>query len=359
MTTNLDDLVSKAWPTSPPEDAARLTKLTPEEERIVCVRLAALLEVEQGKRPASRAPEGDPRSISSSGFQSLVRRWRKERQVATLLPYATRQPRKPKTSSKEKEFESALEGLLRKDPAMPLVTVSKQAMTMSGTVMAINSARLRARALRSTIRVDQRWLKENFGKELLSDVSVLGADVDGAGHVDKAVIALLVDVASGYILGHAIGVIAESLNLQRAALIDGLANVASHRMDRDDIRSVALDCVVGMGDECAVARTGEMLRASTVPLTVIDHPTRRCGDRVTDVLDGEIDILPLRPREGRGSRRTGNTLWELDRLVRAGAKAVEVHNAIREPQILAAIGAARTGLGSISAVLRPVVDSLS
>lgn len=359
MTTELDNLVVKAWPTSLPEDAARLTKLTPEQEKIFCVRLAALLEVEQGERPASRAPEGDPRSISNSGFQSLVRRWRKQRTVSALLPYETRQPRKPKALPKSDEFEAFVETLLRKDPGTPLVTVSKRAMKATGAKMAINSARHRARAVRSAIRADKAWLKENYGKELLSDVCILGADLEGKSASDKAVIAVLVDVASGYIHGHAIGPITESLDLQRAALADGLANVASRRLDRDDVGSVTLDYVIGVGTDEAVSSISETLRASGAPVTLIDNPTRRCGDRATDVLDGAIDILALRPRQGRGPGRSGNTRWEVERLVRAGAKAVESHNAAREAQILGAIGTARTSLGSISALLRPVVDSLS
>jgi hypothetical protein len=354
MTTEIDNLVIKAWPTSPPEDAARLSKLTPEEERLVCVRLKALLEVEQGKRPASRAPEDDPRSIGSNGFQSLVRRWRKQRQVSTLLPYATRQPRKPKVTSETDEFETILETLLRKDPGMSLVTVSMQAIKASGSNIAINSARLRARAVRASIRSNEAWLKANYGKEILSDVCILGADLEGKSGVDTAVIALLVDAASGYIHGHAIGPIKESLDLQKAALADGLANVASRRLDRDDVGSVTLDCVIGVGTDEAVSSMSEKLRESGASVTVIDNPTRRCGDRANDVLDGAVDFLALRPRQGRQSRRFGNARWELERLIRAGAKAVEDHNAVREARIISAIGTARKNKGKILEALESV-----
>lgn len=359
VTVKLREVVLKAWPEGlAEEDSALLAKLTLDEENIICVRLAALLEVEQGIRPAYRAPSGDPRDISSSGFQSLVRRWRMDRTVRTLLPYATREPRRPKSTSDHDAFEAALERLLREDPSVPLVTVSKAAMASTGTKMAVNSARLRARSKRSAIRADEKWLNENYGRELLSDVCILGAEIDDDTTTSTSVIALVIDVASGYILGHAIGAITQSLELQRSSLADSLANISMQRLDRDCSEEAKLTVVLGTGDAAAVASMSEKLSSCGAAVNVIDHATRRKGDRVADVVDGEIDVLALRPRQGREARRTGTTVWGLDRLVRVGAQAVETHNAARKERIFRAIGNDRTGIGSISKVIRPVVDSL-
>ncbi len=348
-------LLARAWPEGISEhDASLLRKLPREEEELVRTRLFALLEVEAGTRPASRPPEQDPRGLSASGFQSLVRRWRTDRGVQTLLPYAGRRSRARDDTPEHRIVVEMLDELLRADPRASLVTISKMALDQSGVRLALNTVRSLARERRSAMLSDPAWLATNYGRHILADVCALGSTVRVGKDDAAAAIALVVETASGIVLGHAVGPIDDAPALQRSAMAAGLASIVGEGIDIVAGTSAGLTIVLAPDTPAAYAAA---LHRGAPNITIVDSPRRRPGDRVADLLDGSIDVLALRPRGGRAARRAPNPAWDVARLAVAAQEAVDTHNRDRLARIRDAISDDRlTPMGCMVRVLRPVVD---
>ncbi|WP_301091469.1 hypothetical protein [Sphingomonas sp.] len=348
-------LLARAWPEGISEhDASLLRKLPREEEELVRTRLFALLEVEAGTRPASRPPEHDPRGLSASGFQSLVRRWRTDRGVQTLLPYAGRRARARDDTPEHRIVVEMLDELLRADPRASLVTISKMALDRSGVRLALNTVRSLARERRSAMLSDPAWLATNYGRHVLADVCALGSTVRVGKDDAAAAIALVVETASGIVLGHVVGPIDDAPALQRSAMAAGLALIVGEGIDVVAETSTALTIVLAPD---APAAFPAAVRRAAPGVTIVDSPRRRHGDKVADLLDGSVDVLTLRPRGGRAARRADSPTWDADRLAMAAQEAVDTHNRVRLARVKDAIPANHLApFGRMVEVLRPVVD---
>ncbi len=348
-------LLTRAWPTGiSDEEASLLRKLPFEDETLVRIRLSSLLEVDAGTRPASRPPEHDPRGLTASGFQSLVRRWRSDRSVQTLLPYAGRTPRRRDDTPSHETVSHVIDEMLAADPRASLVTISKNALQRSGVQLAVNTVRSLARERRMAMRSDPAWLAENYGHHMLADVCALGSTV-ATDHGDVvAVIALLVESASGIVLGHAVGPVDASFALQRSAIADGLVAIVGDGIDVIGDFSSVLTIVAAAE---APENYATSIRRASPHNAIVDSDRRRPGDRVSDLLDGAIDVLPLRPRGGRAARRSQNARWDPVRLATATQEAIDAHNRDRLALLRAAVPDNRLGpMGRMVEALRPVVD---
>lgn len=353
----LRDTVRRAWPHGiDPDGEMLLAKLNPDEQQVAERRLAALLEVEAGERPASRAPSDDPRGITNSGFQSLVRRWRQDRHPRILLPYAGRAKRQRGASDAHGALERELDRLLAEPGPWTLVTLTREALARTGVGLALNTARIVARERRAALRADPSWLAEHYGRQLLSDVSALGIECEAGGGVHPAIIAVTVEVSSGLVLGHAVGPAPGALALQRSALAEGLATLISRRLDVQRPQPADLTIVVGGADIKLLDAVATALREGAPTTTVVAGERRRSGDRLADVLDGAIDALPLHPRGGAPRRVcAGGTPWSEAHLASFAADAVDAHNAIRIARLDAAHVGPRSPMGVMVSALRPVV----
>ncbi|MET3761882.1 hypothetical protein [Sphingomonas sp. UYEF23] len=357
----LRNTVREAWPDGvDPDGEALLAKLNPDEQNVAEHRLAALLEVEAGQRPASRAPLNDPRGITNAGFQSLVRRWRQERHPRTLLPYASRAKRQRGESDAHQALERALDGLLAEPRPWTLVTLTREALARTGVTLALNTARIVARERRARLRADPVWLAEHYGRQLLSDVCALGIECEAGGGEHPAVIAATVEVSSGLVLGYAVGPTIRALALQRSALAQGLATLVSRRLDVQRPLPADVTIVVGTSDMQQLHTMDMALREGAPTATVVAGERRRSGDRLADVLDGAIDTLPLHPRGG-APRRVGarGTPWSEAHLASFAANAVAAHNAIRFARLDAAEIDSWSGIGVMVSALRPVVAAVA
>ena len=357
---SLAEAVRRAWPKGVPEkDVMLLSKLSTEDERLVAARLSALLSVEAGTRPASRAPADDARGLTDSGFQSLVRRWRADRSVSTLMPYAGRALRRRGDTADHRAVVAVVDELLKADPEMGLVPLSRQAARRSGSELAPNSVKLIARERRAMLRSDGGWIASRYGNAILSDVCALPAEVEvSPGATAGALIALVVETASGIILGHAVGGSDSALELQRSAMADALAGTITQRLDIVGSVASTLRIVVAPGDEDGALAYARAIRRAMPAAHVVDAPRRRAGDRVADLLDGAVDVLRLRPRGGRPTRRATASTWEETRLVDVAGEAVITHNEGRIALLRSALpDADLASIGRMVTALRPVVEA--
>jgi hypothetical protein len=364
MSEGLDDLlrdmVRLAWPHGvDPDGEALLVRLSPDEQMVAARRLAALLEVEAGERPASRAPSDDPRGITNSGFQSLVRRWRQDRHPRTLLPYAARAKRPRGTTEAHVALERELDRLLAEPVPWTLVALTREALARTGVSLALNTARIVARERRSALRADPAWLADHYGGQILSDVCALGFECEGEVDAHPAVIAATVEVSSGLVLGHAVGPAPQALALQRSALAQALAKLVGRRLDVQRPEPADVTVVVGGGDTNSLGALAMALRDAAPTATVIAGERRRSGDRLADALDGTIDALPLHPRGGAPRRvGAGGTPWSKANLESLAGIAVEAHNAIRLGRLDAASVGPRLAMGAMVSALRPLVAAV-
>lgn len=350
----LGQLLDHAWPEGlSDQNQSRMRKLSAEDELLVRMRLNALLEVDAGERPATRPPAGDPRGLTASGFQSLVRRWRADRSVQTLVPYAGRTPRIRDDTPDHRLVAREIDELLRSDPDASLVAVAKAALRRSGASLAINTIRSLTRERREILRSEPEWLARNYGKNILLDVSALGLSISADDGDTIGAIALLVECSSGIVLGHAIGHLDEAPALQRSAIADGLTKIISEGIDVDG-DPAKLTLVIAPGESAAYAAA---LREVSPTVTIIDSPRRRPGDRVAELVNGAIDILPLRPRGGRAARRSQSSTWDAVRLAVAAEEAVSAYNQDRLECVKAAMSQDRlVSMGRMVEALRPVLD---
>ncbi len=355
MNPNLEKLVRRAWPTGlSADEESLLRKLSSEDERLVEVRLAALIEVEEGARRATRAPDDDPKGLTSSGFQSLVRRWRAHRRVETLLPYAGRAPRQRSDTQDHHAVSALIDEMLRKEPDASIDALARAAHRQSGVALAFNTVRAIARERRDAFRQDPSSLRRSYGRHLLADVCPLGAQIAVGSAFDRAVIALLIEAASGLVLGHAVGAAEASFELQRRSMSAGLASL---NLDSLDVRREELASLTIVTPQDTPPSYTAALRAVLPVGQIVNSPQRRVGDRAANMLNGSVDILPLRPRGGRAARRTEDILWDAARISQVADEAVRSHNAVCLKHLRAAMSdRGFVSIGSMYGALKPVVD---
>lgn len=228
-----DDPLAEAWPDGMPEaDRLFLAALGERERQLVMRRLDAVMRADRGE---PLAPLADGIGLKRAAFFNLRRAWR-QRSLAALLPHAARPGRRVEAKADDPRRKRAGE-LLQQRAGRRNVDIAKLMVAEDptlvgdgphGRLVAIQKMERLVRHERARLAVDPAFLRQAYGGGLVLDLSAISIVMEGQ---KLAVAALLVETASGLILGHAIGSSNETVGVQLEALTVARSFLATRRAD--------------------------------------------------------------------------------------------------------------------------------
>jgi hypothetical protein len=248
------DLFARAWPAGPVRSDVALYETLSEAQRdAVLLRLEKMLEAETGA--TSQAALSRAIGVGRSYFLKLHRRWKADRRLSTLVPYQTRPARRTARNRLNELMELTVRRLLRRaPPGVRNVDVANEAalwevrrqsrldrmrgVAPSGDdVIEVDRSRIGVALatigfVRRELAADAAWLKEYYGEALILDLTAIALAVtdDCDGH-RQAVVALVIERASGLVMGHAMGTVEHASELPFAAIAMAEERLASDRLD--------------------------------------------------------------------------------------------------------------------------------
>lgn len=355
-----DELFAKAWPEGATKsDLALLESLSEDQRDAALLRLEKMLEADLGV--AKQASLARALGINRSYFLTLHRRWKVDRRLSTLVPYQARPARRMVRSRANELMELTVRRLLLRSPSrLRNSEIAKRATArearrrdrlerMKGRSPDAPSTKIdldRSRndaALKIVHRVrrelasDVTWLKRRYGGEIALDVTAISlALVNEAGVHRQAIVALVIEAASGFILGHAMGSFEIALELSTSAIAMAKARLDRETLDVCDVASekTNVSAIVADVPVPSSGGAGEMPSAvaSDDHLELRRGSARRYGLLTREYIGPRIGRMIIHPR----ATYTGNAKLDLAgrRYVEAGpddaaalwAYEVERHN---------------------------------
>ena len=330
-------LLAIAYPDGiPPGEAAHLASLPPDRAELVARRLAAVLEAERDVRPglaelATRA------GVDRSVFFQLRRQWRERRSLSVLTPFAGT----PLRGAIDRGGSKTAMPIVRRLVAASLDFVSagviaKQVVREMREEVSYKTALRLVRLERQKSATDADYLRRNYGRTLLLDISAVDIPISGVESA-VAIAALVMDRASLLVLGAATGESSDMPSLQSVAIRRAHRLLGEERLDRTmPLHDLLVEFVRADGGTALMAAADERERRSNVE--VVAAGPRRFGRRASGLLGGRLGGLRLMPHAtatGRpgsatlGTRRSPVTVQQAAELV---DRAVLGHN---EPRIAA------------------------
>ncbi|MCV0386158.1 MAG: hypothetical protein K5821_06960 [Nitrobacter sp.] len=317
------------------EHAAWLA-MTLEKREIALRRSAAIASVLSSSASASEAAlEAE---VSLPRFYSLLRAWKRSRSLGAIVPHTKSRGRNrtqtpPEVESLAREFVSDHPSLTHEALAKAIVE------RLPGVVSLSKARRVVAKEKVRRNRLDLGGAN-GFGRQLLIDRSALGLEIRRAdGVLDYAVFAAVADVATGYIIGHAVGTTqAGGAGLQLDATSMAITNLLAEPTPPESVLAMSVDrVVVALDSENPLERLEEAKRIYQLGgefEPVISPGTRPVGIRLNRLISGRLGGLKLRPSstfatlnkrlpEDNGETAPGLSLHDAMEVVRV---AVVKHN---------------------------------
>lgn len=297
--SNSDALILRdAWPDGPdPADAALWSLLNEQARAVVTARLKALIAVERGARPAAvyaKAAGMDP-----TRFSRLRKRWLEERSLRTVIPQAHRRVRRI-TPRYDFAWATGDDKLVEREvhQASCNASVSSIARRVVEGVHGTMSLQTATRLVRQQIaqdRLDPDSLREKFGDELRIDLSAVSLALSGQrdDEAPAVVVAMVLEVASGLILGSAAGEAAVSIKLQHEAIANAIKFL---NIDERQAINSRMTIVLGWAEDRRLWDLAYALHGLPGVERIIEKTPGRFGKGIVEILGHRIDRLRLRPK---------------------------------------------------------------
>lgn len=299
--------MAAVWPRGmPSRDRLIFEGLLPAERSKVIARLDAVRRAEAGE---PLAPLAAAVGLSRAAFYNLRSAFR-ERSLEGLVPNIRRAPRRTRdpAGSSVRTFARALlveRGLEMRnvDLARLLLERAHPGPEIGGETdqTRLQWAERLVRHERRAIALDPVFLRANFGRRILVDVTAVSVFLPGDDEL--AVVSVCLDAASGLVLGSMLGRIDNAVELERAAVDEAHRFVRRNRADRavpewppTDLRLMLPPSAQGPGDD------GE-LRAAAGRFEVRFPGTYAYGSELVQLTGPRIGRLPLAPRRTLGISR--------------------------------------------------------
>lgn len=328
-------LIQLVWPGGiPAREGAFLRSLNPDDLEVVTRRLNAVWRAEQGEQPLEWLAEFA--GVSRARFYVLRKAWA-ERDLPGLL---RQQTRRPWSKVEESPLVEASVQYLRdngpnsrnRDIARALIAAGALGTPESvPTVTQIQKLDRYIRVARRLLQTDPDFLAKHYGHGLLIDL--VGTDVIlDLEEPQAAVIALVVETASGMIFASGIGAAADENLLQASVIKQALQFVTSNRFDRrlTDCKGPDLFCAVSL--DMNSSRASKVFRhfANKVLITRTGGYAR--GLQSAQLLGPKIGPFGLTPRRLRNpadavsDENSHRNLISLERATAMLIDAVAVQN---------------------------------
>ena len=297
---DVERLFGLVWEDGVPErERVIFEGLSTDDRAEVLARLEAVWRAENGEawKPLARTL-----GLGRSAFFNLRRHWR-ERSLEGVIPFARQAPRRIETAPDAPIRRRARRLLIEDGLSCGNAELARRLVEQAGPDDEIGggSAQTRLQWAERLVRHERRalardgaYLRVNYGRRILVDVSAVSIVLEGEREL--AVAAFCVDVASGLVLGTAIGRLRTTLELQRSAVDDAWRYVRDHAADRAS--GVWPPC--GLHLMLPPATDGPVrddeLRAVTSELVVRGPGRYAFGRELVQLLGPRIGRIPLAPR---------------------------------------------------------------
>ena len=293
-------LLRRAWPDRPRDDEAALLRSLPLARRQKALaRLKALLEIEDARRDNPRGHADMKRiaadaGLTSDGLFAIRQKWAAARELSAIVPYLGRAERQPTQRSDDDPVVLAARRLIAERPEdsdSVLASALRQEFDLSAPVL----VRL-VRRLRRDDATDPQRIGAVFGRALLLDVCAIDRVTLG-DDPRMILVALVVERASGWILGHQVVAAGDdSLAAQAKAVDMARTLIERERIDAPD-GSAAAYVTLGDGPLLhAAAEAALHLKRQGVDFAVNSFGPRRYGSRLVALLGKRLGRLWWRPR---------------------------------------------------------------
>ncbi|WP_375393486.1 hypothetical protein [uncultured Sphingomonas sp.] len=356
----------------PSRDRVVLDAVPAAGRRQLLDRLEAVWRAEQGE---PLGPLADLAGLKRAAFYNLRVAWRAH-SLAGLVPHDTRSGRRVDVGD-DSPLRKEAETLLRANPLSRNVDVARAMIDANPELVPDDAGPNHGLTVlqrlqrlvgdeRRRLTADAAFVRAAYGGELVLDLTAVQIVLDGAER-SLAVAAILMETASGIVLGSALGMKDDGRSLQRDALIAGLSFLSLNSADLPPLRDVTPglgwmlppdiepDSLVGLVEP----HVGELMAGRAGGFSF--------GQQVLQIVGPRIGRTPLNPR------RTLTADMEIDEYLKRRvapvvtlkearaiwAREVERHNADRVSALTkAGIVSAGVPDGRLAAVIRAVLTAL-
>ena len=274
-----------------PEEEAIWLTLSADQRDVAFARSGALEGYEAaGRRDARTWIERS--GMSEPRFYALAAAWRKERSLAKLIPHAKR--RAPRATLDRHDVVDAARSAVRERSDESREAIAAELFARFGSPSLSWMRRLVARE-RGSLEKEQAAGGGGFGRTLVVDGTalVLPLVTDDEEEVDWAAAAFVLDVATGSIVGHALGRVPVDRRLYAEAAAAAEASISRLRPSSAGMAAPVIRTTLPV-DVVAAFREDERFRGLGNVETV--WSSRSGGSELVKVLGGRLGDLDLRPR---------------------------------------------------------------
>ncbi len=367
-------LIGLVWPEGIAERDRTVLEAVPVADRNRLLdRLEAVWRADRGE---PLGPLADLAGLKRAAFYNLRSAWRAH-SLAGLVPHATR-PGRGVDIEKNHPLRKEAEALLRSDPLRRNVDVAKTILGSNphlvpkdagpnDALTVLQRLQRLVREERRRLTADPAFVQDAYGGELVLDLSAVQMVLHDT-EPSLAVAAILMETASGIILGSALGMDDDGASLQRQALVAGLSFLKANDADLPP----AGDAKPGLGwmlpPGMDIGSLTRPVEPSVGELVIGRAGGFSFGQQVLQVVGPRIGRIPLNPRRTLMSRADMEAFLKrrVAPVVTTGEaraiwnREIDRHNAERISALMKA-GIIGGGVpdGRLAAVIRAVAQALA
>lgn len=295
-------LIAQVWPDGmPPRDQVVLGAVPEDERSRLLDRLEAVWRASRGEPLAPLAKLAD---LKRAGFYNLRKAWERN-SLSGLIPHESRSGRGTVVEIDD-PLRALARTLLTERPLARNVDLAKALMDgrpdllpetagPHGALSTLQRLERLVREERSRLVLDPQYLKGAYGAGLVLDLTAVSIVLDEEPRA-LCVVALLMEMASGLVLGSALGRAADGIGLQRSALEGGLSFLRRRKADVAPLEGAPPDLSVVLTDGVDADRFSEAMS----PCTGVMHVGRvggySFGSFAGQIVGQRIGRVPMNPR---------------------------------------------------------------
>jgi hypothetical protein len=354
------EVLAMVWPEGmPTSDRLIFDAATDDQRRQVLKRLEAVWRADKGEPLAKLA---ELAGLKRAAFFNLRKAWRRH-SLAGLVPHETRPGRRVSAKAEDPLRKRAAE-LLRREVGARNVDIAKLMLDEDKDHLLLpdDAATTRARKIvlqslerlvqheRHGLSLDKDFLRAAYGRGLVLDLTAVSIVVDSV-IPSLAVVALLVETASGVIFGSALGKGKDTDQLQQKALASGEEFLKDHRADLVISRSKPVDLAMMLPPDANAVGVKELL-SPFVDNLVIGPRIGRIAMAPRRTLDLDVDVFVERRVAPLMKLKEAQAVWN---------REVERHNADRVVALkdIGLVNGDGVTQGRMAKVIQAVAQALS
>lgn len=296
-----DRLLRALWPDGMPErDRVIFDGLLPDRRAEVIARLDAVWRAQNGE---PLAPLAEGIGLGRAAFYNLRQAW-KERSLEGIIPNARRKPRRMK-SALDSPLRALARSLIIEDgmTSRNLDIARRLAEDPVGTEeifgrteqIRLQWAERLVRHERRTLSRDREYLRKNFGRRLVVDLTAVSILL--AGNRQLAVVAVVLDAGSGLVLGSALNRLETAVEIERAAVEEARRFITRNQVDSPLQSGPACDLDLMIPPGAPAPEDFQELREVTRNLDLRRPGTYGFGQELVQLIGPRMGRLPLAPRK--------------------------------------------------------------